>query len=76
MSSAVVFILLELFLIKILCFFMGVANQVHILDFLSIIGYNFVGIIFTSLLTCTIGLTGKYIGFIYCSFSMFFFVVF
>lgn len=74
-SSAVVFIILELFIIKLSCYFIGVSNQIHIMDFLALIGYNFVGINCTIIAGCLFGKLAKHAVFIYSSLAMSFFIV-
>lgn len=74
-STALIFIVIELIIIKASCYFMGVADQVHLLDFLAMIGYNFVGIIVSILVSLVAGKTGKYVCFLYTSIAMSFFIV-
>ena len=42
---------------------MGVGDSLHILDFLSLIGYNFVGLIVTMLVKLCVGELAKYLAF-------------
>jgi YIF1 protein len=74
-TSAFIFIVIELFLIKLSCYLMGVGDSLHILDFLSLIGYNFVGLIVTMLVKFLMGETAKYAAFVYTSISMSIYVV-
>jgi hypothetical protein len=74
-TSALIFIIIELVLIKLSCYLMGVGDSIHILDFLSLIGYNFVGLIITMLVKLFWGESAKYITFFYTSISMSIYVV-
>ena len=75
-TSALIFIAIELLVVKLACYILNIAHEVHVLDFLCIIGYNFVGINTSLLCSFFFGRTGKYASFVYISLCMAFFVVF
>lgn len=74
-TSALIFIAVELLVVKLACYLLNIAHEVHVLDFLCMIGYNFVGINATLLCSFFFGRTGKYASFVYASLCMAFFVV-
>lgn len=74
-SGAIIFVLLELVIVKFGAYLLGFGSEVYVLDMIAVIGYNFVPLIITLLSGLIFGRMGRYAGFIYCSFAMAFFML-
>ena len=73
--GAVIFILVELGLVKLGAYLLNFASDVSLLDMLAIVGYNFVPLIVTLIIDLLFGRVGKYTAFIYTSLAMAFFML-
>lgn len=74
-TAAVIFIFVELALVKLGTYLLNFASDVSLLDMLAIIGYNFVPLIVTLLADLLLGRIGKYSAFLYSSLAMAFFML-
>jgi hypothetical protein len=73
--KSVTILLFELAMLKIGGFILNISNEFALFDFIAVLGYGFVGVIVTLLMTLFFGSLGKTVAFIYTSVSTFFFSV-
>lgn len=74
-TGAIIFIILEVLLVKLGAYLLSLDNGVAIIDMLAIIGYNFVPLIVTLLGELFLGRTARLVFFAYCSLAMAFFML-
>lgn len=73
-TSCIMALIIEVLLIKLGCYLLGIGSEIHFLDFISYSGYKFC-ILITSLVASVFGKVIKYCVFGYCVVAYGFFLV-
>lgn len=73
-TSCMMALVVEVILIKLGCYLLGIGNEIHFFDFISYCGYKFCYLILT-LASGAFGKTIKYSVFVYCILAYGFFLV-
>lgn len=73
-TSCIMALIVEVILIKLGCYLLGIGNEIHFLDFMAYCGYKYC-ILIVSLAASAFGKTIKYCVFCYCILSYGFFLV-
>lgn len=73
-TSCIMALVVEVILIKLGCYLLGIGNEIHFFDFISYCGYKFCFLI-VSLAAGAFGKTVKYCVFVYCMLAYGFFLV-
>jgi hypothetical protein len=69
-TGAIIFIMCELALVKLGAYLLNFGAEVHIIDMVAVIGYNFVPLVVTQLAELLFGRVGRLAAFAWCSLAV------